>query len=105
LALSSPASGGRSVGIVHWRTEAAEFVFVSKKYSIGDPCSSSNIYRKKITFSVTAESVCLMMFSPEAVNFFSIPFSLLGDNINLQRTPNIYMPFDSLFSNLTASTA
>jgi hypothetical protein len=27
LALTSPTSGGRSVGIVHWRTKAPEFFY------------------------------------------------------------------------------
>jgi hypothetical protein len=29
LALTSPTSGGRSVGIVRWRTKAPEFLFLS----------------------------------------------------------------------------
>jgi hypothetical protein len=28
LALTSPTSGGRSVGIVHWRTKAPEFFII-----------------------------------------------------------------------------
>jgi hypothetical protein len=31
LALTSPTSGGRSVGIVRWRTKAPEFVFVWRR--------------------------------------------------------------------------
>jgi hypothetical protein len=32
LALTSPTNGGRSVGIVRWRTETPEFVFVCFVY-------------------------------------------------------------------------
>jgi hypothetical protein len=44
LALTSPKSGGRSVGIVRLRTEATEFFFLS-------PCrQKSNVFSKDNTF-------------------------------------------------------
>jgi hypothetical protein len=33
LELTSPTSGGRSVGIVRWRTQATEFVFTPVSHS------------------------------------------------------------------------
>jgi hypothetical protein len=33
LALTLPTGGGRSVGIVRWRTKATEFSFIVKKYA------------------------------------------------------------------------
>jgi hypothetical protein len=59
----------------------------------------------KLIFSVAAASVCLTMFSTEAVILFSVPFNLLGDVINLLKTPNFYVPFDSKFNNFSASIA
>ena len=41
LALTSPTGGGRSVGIVRWRTKATEFFY--KKCVIGIPCRVSAV--------------------------------------------------------------
>jgi hypothetical protein len=35
LALTSPTSGGRSVGIVRLRTKATEFLVLSGKFNVG----------------------------------------------------------------------
>jgi hypothetical protein len=48
LALTSPTSGGRSVGIVRWRTEASEFFY--RKYKTQEIYQALTQKENKIVF-------------------------------------------------------
>jgi hypothetical protein len=53
MALTSPTSGGRSVGIVRWRTEAPEFVFVYGCRVSGDYIVTCNVFKSVIFWDMT----------------------------------------------------
>jgi hypothetical protein len=95
LAITSPTSGGRSVGIVRWRTKAPELVYIAS-HSCYKPGISSHCW---ITLWLWVWIVKLLsMYSVFLNDWYTFTYKLRG---NYKAYPHIPVAVESQFSEIS----